>query len=113
MAVIYGKNNSGGGLLGGLGAIATLGGTLLGGPTGAFLSKLGMGAGLANSMMNGSFVSGGEASGGNLLDLMKEILGDEYTNPASGNMVQYPTKSDNELYNQWSPYDPYAGRRYF
>ena len=113
MAVQYVKG--GGGLLGGLGAIATLGGTLLGGipslaELGGTLTKIGIGAGLANSMMNGTFGSGGGGSGGeNLLDIMKEILGDEWQNPASNGK----TKTDAELYNQWSPHDPYAGRRYF
>lgn len=119
MAVKYVGSNSGGGLLGGLSAIATLGGTLLGGipnlaDLGGTLTKIGMGAGLANSMMNGSFGSGGGGSGGgNLLDIMKEILGDEWQNPASGNIAEIPKKTDEELYKQWLPHDPYVGRRYF
>ena len=111
MAVIYGKGDSGGGLLGGLGGLLSLGGVLTGNP---LLTKLGMGAGLANSMMNGTFGSGGGGgSGGNLLDIMKTILGDEYTNPASGNIAEIPKKTDEELYKQWLPHDPYVGRRYF
>ena len=118
MAVKYVGGNSGGGLLGGLGAIATLGGTLLGGiPSlaglGGTLKNIGIGAGLANSMMNGSFGSGGGGAGSEILsDFMKEILGD-WIKPTQGNIAKLPKKTDEELYNSWGRFDPYAGRRYF
>ncbi len=109
MAVQY-VQGGGNGLLGGLGALAMLGGTLTGNP---FLTTLGTGLGTANNILNGgtgvSGVSGQGGQGGvSLWDFMSKVLG-QWQNPASNGKP----KTDAELYKSWSPYDPNAGRGYF
>lgn len=107
MAVQY-VQGGGNGLLGGLGALAMLGGTLI--PGAEFLTTLGTGLGAANNILNGGTgVSGQGGQGGvSLWDMMSKVLG-QWQNPASNGKP----KTDAELYKSWSPYDPNAGRRYF
>ena len=78
MAVIY-QQGGGGGLLGGLGALATIGGALTGQP---WLSALGTGLNAANGMMNGNAQSASGLAGaiGDLVNSWK--------NPAGGNIAK-------------------------
>ena len=80
MAVIY-QQGGGGGLLGGLGALASIGGMLTGQP---WLSALGTGLNAANGMMNGNAQSAGSLAGaiGDLINGWK--------NPVNGNIAKTP-----------------------
>ena len=70
----------GGGLLGGLGALATIGGALTGQP---WLSALGTGLNAANGMMNG----GGAQSAGSLASAIGDLV-NSWKNPAGGNIAK-------------------------
>ena len=110
MATIVQKG--GGGLLGTLGGLATIGGALI--PGAGWLTPLGTALGTANSMMNGGGTGGqGGQQGGGLLDAIGQILGG-WKNPASGNIAsQTPDlpRTDNQLMNEWG-HNPYAGYIY-
>ena len=86
MAVIY-QQGGGGGLLGGLGALASIGGVLTGQP---WLSALGTGLNAANGMMNGNAQSAGDLAGaiGGLINSWK--------NPVSGNIAKTPYQATDD-----------------
>ena len=110
MATIVAK--SGGGLLGTLGGLATLGGALI--PGAGWLTPLGTAMGAANGMMNGGGAGGQQQQSGGLLDAIGQILSGAWKNPASGNIAnQTPDlpKTDNQLMNEWGR-NPYAGMIY-
>ena len=105
MSVIYGKN--GGGLLGTLGSLATIGGALI--PGMQWLTPLGMGLG----MMNGGGAGGG-ASGvtgiNSLADILNGIVCGGWANPAGGNIAKKnpnPMPSNEEIYKNWSRFNTY------
>ena len=111
MATKYVQSN-GGGILGTLGGLATLGGMLI--PGAQWLTPLGAGMSAVNSLMNG----GSAESQADALAKLKEVMG-EWQNPASGNIAKVasnttraanavvPPVSDDEIarwgkrYNQW------------
>ena len=76
----------GGGLLGGLGALATIGGALTGQP---WLGALGTGLNAVNSMMKG----GGVQSAESLASALDELL-NSWKNPVSGNIAKTPYQAD-------------------
>ena len=89
MAVI--QEQGGGGLLGGLGAIATLGGVLTGNP---FLSSLGTGLGTANNILNGGNGQGGIQGGTSWSDILNNILGG-LIKPTDNNIAKVAPKGFN------------------
>ena len=98
MAVIQAK---GGGLLGTLGGLATIGGALI--PGAQWLTPLGMGLG----MMSGS-AGGNTCTNGGLINILGDILG-EWQSLMKGNIASqnpnWQTKTDEQLMREWSPYN--------
>ena len=91
MAVTYIQGNNG--MLGTLGALATLGGTVM--PQARWLTPLGLGIGAANSAMNG------DAEGS--LKTMNKLAKMKMKNPPP-NVASPSPKTDDELSNKWSPF---------
>lgn len=97
MAVIYPQGSSGGGLLSGLGTLATLGGSLFGAP---WLGALGTGMTAADSILNGGGAGGLGNTGMTMKDILDQIAG-AWKNPASGNIAQTPGKSNAQRNDEW------------
>ncbi len=108
MAVIMQKG--GGGLLGNLGTLATLGGTII--PGMQWLTPLGLGMNAVNGMMNGSGVDANTAGA-----ILNGVINGSWLNPASGSIAKVsnavskaangitPMKSDRELMRTWNIYN--------
>lgn len=85
MAVIYnGNGNRGGGLLGGLGGLMTLGGGLFGMP---WMSAAGAGMTAANNVMNGGGAGSAATLGSVLNDIANGGNAGGWFNPASNNIA--------------------------
>ena len=91
MATKY-VQSSGGGILGTLGGLATLGGMLI--PGAQWLTPLGAGMSAVNSLMNG----GGAESQVDALAKLKEVMS-SWENPASGNIAKVASKVANNTMN--------------
>ena len=101
MAVKY-IQGGGGGILGNLGDLATLGGLAI--PGAGWLTALGLGMKATDGIINGRRGGGSGSTLGDLSKLKDIITGESWKNPASGTVAKVeenpiiPQSNDDELY---------------